>query len=81
MSEKRDLSEVLTAMLAVIPDAERDLRGRLTWIVETLPYQPPEAHGEYWHRGALTISKYFYDQEPSPGWEADMVAIWMGEKQ
>ena len=81
MSEKRDLSEVLKAMLAVIPDTEDHLRVGLTWIVETLPYQPPEVHGEYWQRGAIIISKHFYGVEPEPGWESDMVAIWMGEKQ
>lgn len=74
----RNLDEVLAAMLEVIPFGEVDLRRKLTYIVATLPYQPPEIHQDWWREATVHVNEYLDGRGPAAGWESEMIAIWMG---
>ena len=77
----RNLDEVLTAMLEVIPKEQVVLAGKLRWIVNTLPYQPPEVHQNWWREATIHVNEHLGRRGPAVGWESEMIAIWMGTEQ
>jgi len=80
MSEPRDVTEVIAAMLEVIPEEEgtETLRASLDDIRGSGMYRPPEIQHLTWQEGAEALVDYFGGDYPQTEWGRKVAEIWTG---
>ncbi|HWA29043.1 MAG TPA: hypothetical protein VG734_25560 [Lacunisphaera sp.] len=76
MSADRNLSKVLTDVLAVVPAEREVLRFELEHVRENLPYAAPEMLGMCWRTVARVLSVHV--PNPTTPWERKMAEIFTG---
>ena len=79
-SEKkaRDLADVITAVLALIPADEQDLRAALGSLRESAAFAPPEGMALLWRRGTEYLVEHLGEQCPTEGWQLEVGRVWSG---
>lgn len=75
----RDLTEVLAQMLDLIPESEKDLRARLSYIRDSAFYTPPESMGGQWRFALDALIQYI--GEPKTEWQIRVCELFSGRKR
>jgi hypothetical protein len=72
----RDLTEVITAVLELIPETEQQIRSMLGNLRETAFFAPPEGMGALWSLG----TEYLIEElgEPTTPWKVEVARVWSG---
>ncbi len=76
----RRISDVIAAMLPLIPTNEPDLRHGLSMIAERSDYTAPEIMDQRWHEGAALLGKHLPEPGFLNGWQQAVVAVWTGRQ-
>lgn len=74
MTIARDITDVITAILAHVPESEKDLRIDLEDIHGKAMYTAPEVMRRRWHDLSALISREFHGV-PLIGWQGKCVDI------
>lgn len=76
MTAPRDIADVISQMLELIPQNETDLRTRLTAVRESAAFAAPEMMGIWWERGAEVLEEAL--PKRAEAWAKRVLDIWMG---
>lgn len=77
----RDLSEVITRMLAIIPVDELELRQALEEQKQSIDIAPPEMIFSWWNEVGDTLYNYVFSEfYPEIGWQDELERIWTGDE-
>ena len=75
----RHLPDVIDAMLALIPESEKDFRARLTSVKADCNWTAPEAMWKRWDAAQWAVrDALFPPREPQPKWLDEVVALYTG---
>lgn len=78
---KRNIDEVIGKMLPLIPTGEPEveqLRELLGRVVRDSGYTPPEGQFIFWRRVGNALYHVFGGNEPTDGWQRDVLDVFMG---
>ena len=83
-AKPRDLCEVLSRILMLIPEAPgwRNLRQELRYIHDTVSFQPPEAMSGWWQRAGSALHQWLGEPaRDSPPWVWAVVRCFSGDPE
>lgn len=80
---KRNIDAVIKEMLPLIPSGEAEVEkfcDLLKGIVRDCGYTPPEGQFVYWRQVGDAIYQLFGKEEPTSGWQREVLDVFMGRK-
>jgi len=76
----RNITDVITVILRLIPDTEIDFRKGLKLVAERADYTAPEIIDHRWAEGSDLLGKYLPEPGFLNGWQRQVVELWTGRE-